>query len=310
MHCPSCGEEIPDDSEFCRYCGTTLTDGTSSAPTDSDTEQQNTDEDGGLTGTIGKAIAYLIGGFLILSGLAGFLDSIAAALVFLLGGIIALPIVRAKFEKSQSIAIGTWATVAIVIVAVVAGGALYDGNGSPDAGSSGANTDSEDMSTPTPEPTPTPTPEPEFDSTMGESFVVGEGDQSVRYVVHDAFTTDVIEPRSYSPEEAEGVFIIVIIEMENVGDEAFDVRTRHLKLVDQDGREFESDTRANLDVGYDHRIETEGITSEQLQPGLTIRRAVVFDVVPDQEYRFKIEPVGAFSGADEHYFELEAEELE
>jgi len=122
MYCQSCGEEIPDGSGFCTYCGTELRQ----EPTSTNTEPTQADTDGsaGLTNKFGKVGAYIVGVFLILSGLAVFADSVLAGLVLLAGGVLALPVVRSELKESQGIALGTWGAVAIVIVSIVAGGAL------------------------------------------------------------------------------------------------------------------------------------------------------------------------------------------
>jgi hypothetical protein len=68
----------------------------------------------------------------------------------LLGGLLALPIVRRKLNESQGVEIGTLATVAIVIVAVIAGSGLYSGAAdSPEAETAPESTD---LSGTTPQP--------------------------------------------------------------------------------------------------------------------------------------------------------------
>jgi hypothetical protein len=68
MYCPSCGEEVADDSTFCRYCGTDLDLNPESdlepavRPTTSEPEQQAANDAGGWVNTIGKLLAYLVGG--------------------------------------------------------------------------------------------------------------------------------------------------------------------------------------------------------------------------------------------------------
>lgn len=302
MYCPSCGKEIPDDSEFCHKCGESIGQKTADNQPIEDTQEDESDESSRWDITLGKIIAYPVGGLLILAGIGGLVDSVAAGLVIIASGVIALPIVRQKLEKSQGIALSRWATVAIVLIAFLSGalilGAVQD-NGADPVGENeeevnGANGDSS---------------EPGFDYTMNESFVVDGEEQSIRYEVQNAFTADIVDPGG-ARQQPDGEFLIVVMELENTGDEAVDIRTRHLKLVDQDDRDFETDTRTVLDVAYDHRVGIEGLSSEQLQPGLTLERAVVFDVPPDQDYRLKIEPAEIGSNGDEYYVELETQELE
>jgi len=134
---------------------------------------------------------------------------------------------------------------------------------------------------------------------IGESFVVGDGAESIRYRVVDY---EVIEDYIFDPdfgETPDGVFVAVILEMENVGEESLTISSEILQLADAQDRQFDADTLASIYAEQDPRVDVEGITFDQLQPGLTVTRAIVFDVPPGS-YRFVAEPAGVFSGADEH----------
>jgi len=157
----------------------------------------------------------------------------------------------------------------------------------------------------TPEPTPSSTPTPEGPPTheIGESFIVGSGEQSIRYTVVEATTADAIGTETVN-EEADGRFLIIILRMENVGSESLDISTNNLKLVDSENREFDADTGASVYIEQDPRFDVEGVSFTQLQPGLEVTRAVIFDVVPGNSYAFKADPQGLFSDADSHYVPL------
>lgn len=156
---------------------------------------------------------------------------------------------------------------------------------------------------PTPEPTPTPAPTPEPTPTpdepvheVGESFVVGNGDQTVGYTV-----TDVRVANSIGGEfgvEADGVFLIVDMEMTNNAQESFLVDSSLYSLVDSEGREYEVDSEA---VGY---VE-ESLLLEQVDPDVTTTGTLVYDVPTDQEGRqLQLQPAGFFSTARTHYVDL------
>lgn len=134
MYCPSCGEEIPDDSAFCRHCGISLTEDTRPESEEATQVQSDEEEETGWDITLGKLVAYPVGIILIILGLAALAESVIAAILFLAGGVIALPIVRSKLAKSRGISVGRWATVAIVIVAFFAGGVVIGASesGGPD----------------------------------------------------------------------------------------------------------------------------------------------------------------------------------
>ena len=152
MHCPSCGEEIPDDSEFCRHCGTAIEQEIPSEPQDSLSDEPKSESNSVWIGRAGTVVAYLVGAFFFLSAIGAAADSILAALVMLAGGIITLPIVRTKLSESTGITLGTWATVAIVIVVVVAGSGLYQGAADSPNPETAGSPEATDSPTATPQP--------------------------------------------------------------------------------------------------------------------------------------------------------------
>lgn len=150
----------------------------------------------------------------------------------------------------------------------------------------------------TPEPTPAPTaqptatPESGTSHAIGESFQVGSGAQAIQYTVASASTTDHVGQGSFG-EDADGTFVVVELQMTNVGDESLDLSTTPFRLVDSQGREFEVDTDALIYLD-------DAIVFEQLNPGLEKRGLIVFDVPAGSEYRLRIDPAGLFSGAESH----------
>jgi hypothetical protein len=258
--------------------------------------------------TLGKIVGYLFGILLILGGLGGLIQGPGGVLI-LLGGIFALPIVRRRITDQTGVSFSRWAVALIVIVLVIAGGAMLpqpdsgtqaetNGGGGDEAGDGSGNGDSAEDSG-----------QQSLSHDVGESFTVGDGDQSVQYQATDAFSQDAVGTSGVG-SEADGIYLVVILEMENVGDESFDITDRHLRAVDSEDREFEADFEASAYADSDPRIEAEGITYEQLNPGLSVTRAVIFDVNPGEEYRLKIEPVGVFSSADTHYVTIGSVETE
>lgn len=100
------------------------------------------EESDGINITLGKLIAYPVGVALVLSGLAILILNPVAGILILLGGLLALPIVRSKIKAKQGIRLSRWATVAIVLVLVVAGGAMIDtssNSGTEPVGSEGVD---------------------------------------------------------------------------------------------------------------------------------------------------------------------------
>lgn len=257
-------------------------------------DENNTGDDGkgGISITLGKLIAYPVGGLLILAGLVSLVLSVAGGVLILLAGIIALPIVRSRLKRSRGIAINRWATVGLVVVLVIAGSVALAGSG----GGGG-----EDI-------TENEGPE-QLTHQMGESFTVGGDSEAIEYTVQNVYTTNVIY--GFKTEQTDEQFVIIEIAMENMGDETVDISTRHLQVVDSQDRQFDVDTSRTRSLDRDPRIQSDPVTFESLQPGISTQGVVAFEVPSNEtRLRFKIEPTGIFSNADEHFVELELGELE
>lgn len=253
----------------------------------------DSDESGGINITLGKIVAYPISLLLILIGLAGLVTNVVGGILILLSGILGLPIVRAKLKKSQGVSINRWATVGLVFILVVAGGVVIGAGGNGDMGDTG---DSGDTTVRT--------------HQMGDSFTVGDEGQSIEYSVQNAYSSSYIMG-PVERQEADGQYIILDLSMENVGEESVDITTNHFTIVDSQDRTFDASSEQTLWVESDPRIQVEGVSFEQLQPGVSTEGAVVIEVPEDiSEIEFKVEPTGPFSNADEHYVELELEQLE
>jgi hypothetical protein len=174
-------------------------------------------------------------------------------------------------------------------------GSADGGSGGDNSGDGGGSGDGGDDST------PTATEQPVYG--IGEAFTVGSGDKTVEYTVNsvDAYNTigsDMIG------EDASGVFVVVVLEMTNQSDETIDVSSNHLKLVDDQDREFDANAGAGAYVESDDRITAEGFAFEQLNPGLSTSGAVIYDVSPGTTYELLVEPVGIFSTANSKRVDL------
>jgi hypothetical protein len=138
---------------------------------------------------------------------------------------------------------------------------------------------------------------------MGEAFTVGSGDNAVRYTVEEATTADRIGPTNFGVE-ADGSFVIVTLEVENTGSEPFIATTEHLKLFDVEGRTFSTATEAEIYIEQDSRFDAGSMSFEELQPGLSITRNLVYDVPPNQGYGLRVEGASMFSTAEPHHVPL------
>jgi hypothetical protein len=102
-----------------------------------DMSEEDTTEDDGIDITLGKLVAYPVGLLLILSGLGSMITSVVSGVLILLAGVVALPIVRSRLKQSQGIGLSRWATVAIVVILVGAGGAMIGPNAGQSSGPGG-----------------------------------------------------------------------------------------------------------------------------------------------------------------------------
>jgi len=134
---------------------------------------------------------------------------------------------------------------------------------------------------------------------IGESFTVGDGDQTVEYIVNSVNAYSEIGGQ-FTSEQASGVYAVVEMEMTNQSNETIDVSSSHLKLVNAQDQQFDASTGASIYAESDSRIQAEPISFEQLNPGLSTSGVVVFDVNPGATYDLLVNPVGIFSSANSH----------
>lgn len=143
-----------------------------------------------------------------------------------------------------------------------------------------------------------------YQHDKGETFTVGSGPKAVEYVVEQVTLTREIGSSAVNTE-AEGVYLVVILSLENIGNESFDILSGYYAAYDpENDRTFDPDVSANSFIDQDPRFDVEGITWNSLQPGIQQRKAIVFDVAAGNSYAIKIVPIGAFSGTDTHYVAL------
>ena len=74
--------------------------------------------------SIGKIVAYVIGGFTILAGVANFVDGLfGTGLVLLIAGAFGFPPVRAMIEDELRVKLSRWlATLIYLVLITIAGG--------------------------------------------------------------------------------------------------------------------------------------------------------------------------------------------
>lgn len=211
------------------------------------------------------------------------------------------------FRGERGLSTGAKLAIGIIIVVfglgflAVAGffGLVFFAAGS---GSSGGGMTSGAAATPTPAaapaatPTATSTPASTAQATthdIGDTFTVGSGGQAIQYRVTDMKKRQTLGSGVLA-EEADGVFVVVAIEMTNQADESVSISSNLFTLVDDQDREYDTDSDATVAV-------ENNVVFEQLDPGVEKSGVLIFDVPTDQTGRkLQIDPAGMFSTADSH----------
>lgn len=101
---------------------------------------------------------------------------------------------------------------------------------------------------------------------VGDRVVVGER----AYTVNSVRTAQMVGDQ-YLNAQATGIFVIVDMTIENLGKESSTMSTNDVKLIDSEGRTFESDTKAWVYI-------KDNLLLKQIQPGLPVHGETIFDV--------------------------------
>jgi len=86
--------------------------------------------------------------------------------------------------------------------------------------------------------------------------------------------------------EADGIFYVISLKVENKGKESKNIFTPRFKIIDNKGRSYDPDTEAEIYASsyYKHTFNL----GDQLQPGLPVEGVKVFDL-PSSAKGLKLE---------------------
>jgi hypothetical protein len=101
---------------------------------------------------------------------------------------------------------------------------------------------------------------------VGDRVVVGER----AYTITNVRTASSIGD-DFTKKEATGIYVIVTMTIENIGKETGTMSTNDVKIIDSQGRTFESDSSAWASL-------KDNILLKQIQPGLPVKGETIFDV--------------------------------
>lgn len=129
-----------------------------------------------------------------------------------------------------------------------------------------------------------------------ESFVVGTGPAQLRYVVTEANRTEQVGGEFGVSADEE--FVIISLEVTNLGANATRLTSDVFTLVDSVGQTYATDSQAMAFLD-------ETLVLRRLSPDVTIDGVVIFDVPSDRQgLRLRIDPVNGTATSDAHYVEL------
>jgi hypothetical protein len=146
------------------------------------------------------------------------------------------------------------------------------------------STDQQQQTTEQAKETPTKEPQSEVYS-VGDRVVVGD----IAYTVTNARMASSIGDSTFG-DQADGIFVIVDMKLENLGKETITMSSSYVKAIDSQGRVFESDSGAWIYL-------EDNLLLKQLQPGLPTNGQAVFDVPTGETIMLKV--AGSFWGGDE-----------
>ncbi len=126
--------------------------------------------------------------------------------------------------------------------------------------------------------------------SLGDTIKIDD----LAYTIHSYKLVNQIGDESFGyffGEEADGIFLIADVTIENIGKESKTLWTSYITIIDDQGRTYEHDSMAEiyLDDSFDF---------EQLQPGLPKSGKIVFDVPADLKGFFKISSDELFSSEE------------
>ncbi len=102
---------------------------------------------------------------------------------------------------------------------------------------------------------------------VGDRVTVGDR----AYTITDVKSSASVGDNEYTKKEATGIYVLVTMTIENTGKESSTMSTNDVKIIDSEGRTFESDTQAWAAL-------KDNILLKQIQPGLPVTGETVFDV--------------------------------
>jgi len=115
-------------------------------------------------------------------------------------------------------------------------------------------------------------------SAKDQTYSLGEFIQAgdFKWKITTVDTAKTLGSNPYLIKEANGVFLILDVEVENTGKSAVYLMDSYLKLIDSQGREFSPDSSAAV-----YLDPNSALVFEQINPGLVKKGKIIFEIPTD-----------------------------
>lgn len=215
--------------------------------------------------TLGLVLSWIFGVLFGISGLTFlFTGSIVSGGSLILASLVLLPPVNKLVKDKWNFELSRGLKITLVIILFI----IYAVSLS-NSGTSGIDT-----STPSNQPSTEGTQINNNQEQQNEPQTYKFGDKitigDFAYIFHSYQTQSYIGSE-YFGEQADGIFLVFDVTIENIAKESKTLWGSYVTVVDDQGRKFEHDTTAEIYLDG-------SFSFEQMQPGLPKRGKIVFDV--------------------------------
>jgi len=145
----------------------------------------------------------------------------------------------------------------------------------------------------------------------GERFTVEGTTSPVAFTVEKVRTVPTLQPSEDDGQDGE-TNILVVVRMENTGEDPVTVWKDDLAVVTEDNEVYQSATEVTSDIPSDDEYTgmAVGEVSPRIEPGREIRRTYVFETTESGTYLFTVSTAEQFSPGADHYVLIGRVEIE
>ena len=129
---------------------------------------------------------------------------------------------------------------------------------------------------------------------VGEVFLVGPDEKRVEYVVQRVQTFETLGEGSLAQSTA-GIWAALTLRVTNRAAQPLEMTTQPFRMIRDDGDRYTPSTGIGPYVGNEGQIRAPAFSFLTLTPDDPTEVALVFEVSPNDRYRLRISPLGAFT---------------